>query len=350
MDRFLIVKTSSLGDIIQTLGVAQFLKDRFPSCAIDWVVEKPYVPLLEACSFIDRVLAIESKKWRKGSHFGEIKGFINTLRSSSYDVLFDLQGNVKSASITFFARALKKVGFGRQTVPEWPNLLVTNTRFNIPKNTDIRNGYLEIVRSTFNDEKPFQEESFLLQIDKKEEKALEEILKKVKRPCFMICPGSRWANKQLSEKTWKEFLSLVFDKIAPSFLFIYGDENEKRLAKELESVFQDSLSLKVTLPLWQRLMSDMNGILAVDSAALHLAGTTKVPTFSFFGPTSATYYAPSQDKRHFAFQGTCPYDKVFEKRCPILRSCATGACIKSLSPEHLFERFLFWWKVIEQPG
>ena len=95
---------------------------------------------------------------------------------------------------------------------------------------------------------------------------------------------------------------------------------------------------RLPLPTWQNLMDEVDLVIAVDSSALHLCGTTSTPSFSIFGPTSQRVFKP-MGERHFAVQGSCPYGRTFEKQCPVLRSCPTGACIKELTVEELFEAF-----------
>ena len=98
---------------------------------------------------------------------------------------------------------------------------------------------------------------------------------------------------------------------------------------------KSTLLPKMTLPVWQRLMCEMDLICTVDSSALHLAATTNTPTYSFFGPSSSSIYKPVGDS-HNSIQGPCPYGKTFAKRCPALRSCKTGACLKGLKIKELF--------------
>jgi heptosyltransferase I len=83
----------------------------------------------------------------------------------------------------------------------------------------------------------------------------------------------------------------------------------------------------------------MDRVIAVDSAALALCGTTSTPSFSFFGPTQASIYKPLGVQHHH-FQGTCPYAMSFSARCPRLRSCKTGACLKQASSLELIQSYV----------
>lgn len=132
----LIVKTSAIGDVIQTFFALEYLQKQFPDAKIDWVAEESIAPLLRAHPMIHRVITIRSKAWAKTlfskQMWREFFAFFKGLRGTSYDVLFDLQGNGKSALVTLCAKAQEKVGFGRKSVREKCNLLATRRRFDFP--------------------------------------------------------------------------------------------------------------------------------------------------------------------------------------------------------------------------
>src|SRR4030065_2966952 len=113
---FLIIKTSSIGDIIHTFPVVEYLKTRFPGYSCDWIVEEEYAPLLKAHPNVNEVLTIATRKWRRSwfqkNSYTELRQAMTRLKNKSYDVIFDLQGNTKSAVLTYFAKGNQKVGYG----------------------------------------------------------------------------------------------------------------------------------------------------------------------------------------------------------------------------------------------
>ncbi len=346
----LIVKTSAIGDVIQTFPVLEYLRTKCPKARIDWVVEQGIAPLLRAHPGLDSVIEIRSKVWRKtplsSQTREEFGAFSRQLRANSYDLLFDLQGNAKSAVVTACAKAKVKVGFGWGSVREKCNLLVTNKRFSLPPELNIRLKYLGLVQGYFEDGEPFRAQGVRLKISDAEMQRLQEIRREemLQRPLkLMVCFGSKWSNKQLEPSTLVSLLEKIASDCDPSFLFIFGDEEERRKAEELSSHFKERSAPvgNLSLPLWQALMWEMDGVIAVDSAALHLCGTTGTPSFSVFGPSLASSYKPLEE-RHLAVQGACPYGKTFSNRCPILRTCSTGACIRGLSAEELFASYKKW--------
>ncbi|PJD95354.1 MAG: hypothetical protein CK425_08610 [Parachlamydia sp.] len=343
--KILIVKTSSLGDIIHTFPVVAYLKHRFPHALIDWVVEKPFAELVQAHPSIHRVLCVETKKWRRIfpliKHLSEIRTLIAQLRQETYDVVFDLQGNAKSGLLTLAAKGIKKVGFGRKTVPEWPNLLATQVHINPEPGRNIREDYLAIVQAFFEDTHSEALSSPPLKIGEMEQMQVHQLMSRTNAAkTILVCPGSIWRNKQLSEQTLQDLLQLIYQRFNCHFLFLWGNAAEQVLANQLHQVFLEHSQIveKLPLPALQNLMGKVNLVLSMDSLPLHLAGTTGTPTFSIFGASLGQKYNPLGTSNHYV-QGICPYGQTFTKRCPALRKCPTGACIRDLSAESLFQAF-----------
>jgi len=301
-----------------------------PDCSIDWVAEKGGAPIVQAQSEVNRTLICNTKSWRKGKEWQGMRAFLQELRNTTYDLLLDLQGNTKSGLITAFALAKEKVGFGWKTVPEKPNLLFTRKRYNPPLSRNVREDYLYLVQSYFND--------FRLPGSKasSEQTTFQNI---------MVCSGSNWQNKQLPPETLQGFIEQISHHVeGAKFHFVWGTAEEKVLAEKLCARQRGSVVVdKLSLPDLQALMGKMKLVIAMDSLPLHLAGTTSALTYSVFGASSAAKYNPL-GVEHRALQGSCPYGRTFEKRCPILRTCPTGACIKGLTQEQIWNDFWPWYQ------
>lgn len=344
--RILIVKTSSLGDIIQAFPVVSYLKQVHPSAQIDWVVEKPFSELLRAHPQVNAVLTVDTKAWRKKFWIGEcrqeIQAFIGQLRYTNYDVVIDLQGNIKSGLITGCAKADKKIGFGSSTVAEWPNILFTSQRINPPANRNIRQDYLFIAQNAFQDYRESLESPLLNISSEEKDRVLQIVDRKHNKDSriIMVCPGSMWPNKKLSKETLAEFLHLLSQEKESRFIFIWGTPQEKEEAEELHKAMLENsvVSPKVSLPMLQHLMAAVDLVISMDSLPLHLAGTTATPTYSVFGASLATKYRPL-GAQHHAYQGPCPYNETFAKRCPKLRTCPTGRCMKDIAGQDLLANF-----------
>jgi heptosyltransferase-1 len=109
--RILIVKLSSLGDVVHTMPAVQDIRRSVPGAHIDWVVEKSFAALVERCEGVREVVPCELRRWSKAplSHETreEWRAFRKRLRSVRYDAIIDLQGLTKSALVARAARTSK---------------------------------------------------------------------------------------------------------------------------------------------------------------------------------------------------------------------------------------------------
>jgi len=106
--RILIVKLSSLGDVVHAMPALQDMRAAFPHAQIDWVVEKGFAPLVMRCQGVAETIACELRRWRKAplaaATRAEWRSFRRALRSRTYDAVLDLQGLTKSGLIARAAR------------------------------------------------------------------------------------------------------------------------------------------------------------------------------------------------------------------------------------------------------
>ncbi|HWP11282.1 MAG TPA: lipopolysaccharide heptosyltransferase I [Ramlibacter sp.] len=106
--KILIVKLSSLGDVVHAMPAVQDIRHALPRAQIDWVVERGFAPLVQRCEGVQRVIGCELRRWRKwplGSQTrSEWRTFRDELRLQAYDAVIDLQGLTKSALVSRVAR------------------------------------------------------------------------------------------------------------------------------------------------------------------------------------------------------------------------------------------------------
>lgn len=106
--RILIVKTSSLGDVIHNLPVLSDILQHFPDATVDWVVEENFAAIPRLHPGLGAIIPVAIRRWRKSlfsrATWREIKVFRHQLRAASYDIVLDTQGLLKSALIALQAR------------------------------------------------------------------------------------------------------------------------------------------------------------------------------------------------------------------------------------------------------
>ena len=119
--RILLVKTTSLGDVVHNLPVASDLRYHFPNADIHWLVEEQYTPIVAMHSGVDRIIPIALRRWRKRlwsfNNWREFFAARRALRQFRYNAIIDTQGLIKSAVFARMARGPVH-GFGARTARE----------------------------------------------------------------------------------------------------------------------------------------------------------------------------------------------------------------------------------------
>jgi heptosyltransferase-1 len=121
MKRILLVRLSSLGDVLHTLPAATDIRRAFPDAMLDWAVEEAYVPLVRMHPGVTRAIPFALRRWRtqwfRPRAWRELAAFRAALREHPYDAIFDTQGLLKSALVAKLARG-PVYGFGLGTARE----------------------------------------------------------------------------------------------------------------------------------------------------------------------------------------------------------------------------------------
>ncbi len=348
--RALIVKTSSLGDVLHTFGVVEYLKRQGVE-TVGWAVEKKAAPLIHAHPNVDTVIEIDSASLRslfpRPSFVREFFRQRREIKKESWDLLFDLQANCKSGLISFLARADTKIGYGRKRVAEWPNILASNCRQTPPEGLSVRSEYLWFAQEYFHDHTPFSPSSVELICTKEQQ---EDVASEVSRwpegsPIWIIAPGSYWKSKTCRFETILELIKRTQKRFSPYFIFVAGTTKEQSLAERLVEKFPQTshVLFRPDLVVLQHIMSRAQAVISMDSLVLHLAATTKTPTFGLFGPSSAKRYGP-EGASHGFYQGSCPLHQEFARRCPQLRTCEQSPCLYGADPEAIFKELSLWYE------
>jgi ADP-heptose:LPS heptosyltransferase len=120
----LIIKPSSLGDIVHALQVLQTVAAQIPDCRVTWVVRDRFAPLVQAAPFVHEVILFRRKEGWRG-----VLAVMKTLRKRRFDAVWDMQGLLRSGLMTLVARAPQK--WGRRDSREGASLFY-NRRINLP--------------------------------------------------------------------------------------------------------------------------------------------------------------------------------------------------------------------------
>ncbi len=301
--KILFIKLSSLGDIIQTVPSALFAKTLHPGCVLTWAVESEYAALLDALGVADEIISLPFRAFRKKEAMvTDLFTAYRKIRASLFDVSLDFQGNTKSGVVHMAARSHVKIGRAPQ---EWLNR-VSHDRSYPLEGEYMAMQYVSLVAQAFHQTIPSTYPTFQCT--------------RVRTEPLLVAPCSLWNGKMVPFSQLEQLLE------GREYDLICGSEKE---AKQLEGFFMKARTRHVrpSYKEWMTLTQSAKGVVAMDSAQLHLAALFGVPTFSFFGPTQPALFAPQNQQDHFVF-GACPERRTFPLKCPVLKSCSHHGCIK----------------------
>ena len=312
-----VVKLSAIGDVFQALKALSYFKKKFPQAKVTWIIEKKYEKALEVVDFIDEVIPVDTYLLRKKIFSPSFFQTIKRLRKSEFDTVYDLQGNLKSALVTAFLKSKNKVGFSYASIPEKWGLFPLNKFIHVDLHLPIVEQYLLILGiNQFN----CDEDKMTPSVDKKG---------------IYITIGSRWENKKVSLSDWIMILKFLKEKNKEPIYLLYFSSDEEKQVDKLISLEPNLIKFpKASFLEIQKAFIQAKGVIGVDSALIHLASLLDVKTFTLFGPSNAKVYQPSNGK---SYQGCCSEKIKFIKRCPYLRTCPHGACLKKIEMKGLLD-------------
>ena len=272
--KILIVKLSSLGDVVHTLPlVSDILKHR-RGVVIDWVVEDQFSDIPAMHQGVSMVIAAAFRRWRKKwfcvRSWIELWSFLKLLRTKRYDLIIDGQGLLKSALVATVARG-PAGGFGFHSSRELLSSLFYK------QSVEVKRELHAIVRLRILGAKllgySFSSESDFGLVHRHE----------TKTKSVMFFHGTTWPSKLLPEETWMRLSQLAirdgFQVLVPS-----GTDSEFERACRIASRGGELLP-KLSLNELVKKIQACTAIITGDTGLGHLAQALGVPTVALFGPT-----------------------------------------------------------------
>ncbi len=137
MRSILLVKTSSLGDVVHNLPVASDIRARFPQARIDWVVEEGFADIPRLHPAVGRVIPVAVRRWRRNllsaATWRELRAFRAAVHTESYDLVLDTQGLIKSGLMARLAQG-RRAGYAAEVAREPLAARCYDDTYVIPKN------------------------------------------------------------------------------------------------------------------------------------------------------------------------------------------------------------------------
>lgn len=279
--RVLIVKLSSLGDVVHAMPALQDIRRAFPRAVIDWVVEDAFAPLVRRCDGIDRVIVCNLRAWRRDpwSRLTRMQSqlFAHQLREYAYDAILDLQGLTKSACMARMARTTdrgRRFAMAHRTEGssyEAPTRWLADVAIAMKKHVHaIERSRILCARAL--DYSFESQEHYGLQAVSLKSKQQPETRDFVSNPAtVMFAHGSSRADKQWPVANWVD-LGRRFNQSGLQVAFPHGSQAELQSSQEMAGQLQSARVLpRLSLDELADAMACCVGVIGVDSGLSHVA-------------------------------------------------------------------------------
>ena len=302
----LVVKLSSLGDVIQTMPVVHDILMAYPQAQIDWVVEEAFAPLVERVQGLRRVIPIAERRWRKSKRDSatrrEKAAFIQLLRRETYDAVIDFQGLIKSALVARQAR-ITLTGF-RATYAnaseacsyEWPVRWLLDRAVPMPKRVHAVARYRRLAALALGYE---LREPAVYRLAREEAANRQRVV--------VFAHGTTRADNEWPEADWR---ALGQRLIAEGFSIALPQSGTQELewAQRLAAALGPAASVWPAMSLAQVLdhMALAVGVIGVDSGLSHMAVALDLPHVQIFSQPRAWRAGPVGQLHQVAVGGDAP--------------------------------------------
>ncbi len=314
LKKILIIRTSSLGDIIHALPFLSSLKKSFPSIRFWWLIKDSFSGILSGNPYLEGIISME-----RGNYFEIFK----ELKRENFDASFDLQGLLRTSVIPFLLKIPHRWGKGnsKENVSFFYNEVFS------PSSSHIVDQYLDLAEFLGAErffEFPFSEE------ERWKEKATHYFSSKGKR--IVIVPGGGWENKRLPEGKYSQLIKILSKKGYD--IFIFWGKGERDLAKRIRENSSNDvkifpfLDIKGMISFFKR----VNLVIGGDTGPLHLASSLGVPVIGIYGPTDPKRNGPYGKNSRVIFH-SLPCSPCWRRKCK-----KNLECLRSIKVEEIVNK------------
>jgi len=276
----LVVRPSSLGDIVYALAVVSDIGRERPGVAIDWVAEPGFAPLIALCPGVRRVISFGLRRWRRAplaaATWRDIGDFGTSLRRTRYAAILDLQEQVKGALIAKAARGVRH-GFDRASIREPLATLFDDVHHRVPRDLHFVTRCRRLAGAALDYATDLPPRwNFRVPAPGEGTPA---------RPYVVVLHATSRDDKLWPEAHWRSVLDML-ERAGLASVLPWGSEAEEARSRRLAAGFASAIVPPwLSLPDATALLAQAGLAIGVDTGFTHLAAALGTPTIAIFGVT-----------------------------------------------------------------
>jgi len=289
----LVIRPSSLGDIVHSLALVSDVVAQRPGLAIDWVAEEGFVPLVRLDPRIRAVIPVAFRRWRSAplaaGTWREFRQFRHALRKERYDYVVDLQEQVKGALIARLARG-RRHGFDRHSIRE----PIATTLHEVHHRIERTQHFIDKARALAG-----AALGYVPAGGPRWQWSLPAPPSTMPADRYaLLFHGTSRADKQWPETHWRALVAHLADAGIRSLLPWGSDEERARSERIASGATMAQVPPRQDLPVLATLARHADLVVGVDTGLTHLAAAIGTPTVSLFTTTDAALAGVARDGAH----------------------------------------------------
>lgn len=291
--KILIVKLSSIGDVVHTLPALAAIRRDLPGAEISWVVEKKAAGILLGNEYLRDLIIIDTKALRKKDAVGmhgllRIRRQLGRLRSAEFDVAIDFQGLIKSAAIAKLAHAGRRFGFSKKNLREPAARFLLTDSVKVKEKTHVIRKNLQLAAKALGIRVPAPEDyEFPVTTEPRHRREAERIIERTGAEGLVILnPAGGWPTKLWPAENFGRLADRLWEELGLTPVITTGP-GEEALAERVLGAARTGRAVAVRPGLkgFFELAGRAKIYVGGDTAPTHLAVAAGTPVVGIFGPT-----------------------------------------------------------------
>lgn len=331
--RVLLIKTSSLGDVIHALPAITEASQQLPGVRFDWMIEERFAEVAAWHPAVEQVIPVAIRRWRKNPlqsvRSSEWRALRERVKTVDYDLVIDAQGLLKSAFLVWLV-GIAAAGYDRRSIREPAASLFYQYRYAVIREQHAVERIRQLFAAALN-------YSLLATPPAYNAKPLDSRPAAARGGVYLVwLHGTTWASKLWPESHWialsQQAVDAGFEVVMP-----WGNDSEHQRAKRI-ATYVDGVTVLPQLSLTElaAVLQGAAGVVGVDGGLAHLAAAMAAPTVCLYGATSPALTG-AWGKSCVNLQGEYECVPCLNKKCAHLSSkVASQPCFASLPPDKVF--------------
>jgi heptosyltransferase I len=334
MPRVLLIKLTSLGDLIHALPALSDAQNARPGIEFDWVIDENFREIATWHPAVKGVITTNHREWRgavtRAETHGSISKTIEQMRTREYDLVIDGQGNFKTALLSLFSKG-PRAGFDSRSVREWVAHLAYQRRYAASKNAHAIERLRRLFASALDYPLPGSAPDFRIQRDRfvKPNAGLPDNY-------LVFIHNASWKTKLWPERHWTELIGKCVEA-GFRVLLPWGNGQEEERARRLAKHSEVQVLPRLSLSEIGYVLARAKACVCMDTGLSHLAAALDVPAITLYGSTdSGLIGASGASQVHIKSGRFC--SPCQSKTCRY--SSGDNPCLEEIGPDRVFGELL----------